>query len=259
MPSRSFAACSLLPEGNTTLLRYVLSAISLVLALAFFALGIAQRTIWAPPDTFVQDVQDEVTTPALLVDTSVLTYYDGAETLQIASDTPVTVIVGRTHDLVGWLGDSPYTIAASEPGAGVTTEAVAGEGEFPTSFDNDLWQDFHESEGSIDIPMDVPNGTSVLVLSDGEAPAPSDVQVIWPNAATYPLFGPFITAGFVLLFLAALFLTLGLVNHRRKRGPQRATAKSLSRSERRAIAKGKAPLAIGDGRSSTKETDDEQA
>ena len=233
----------------------MLSAISLVLALAFFALGIAQRTIWAPPDTLVQEVQDEVSTPALLVDTSVLTYYDGAETLQVGSDQPVIVIVGRTHDLVGWLGDSPYTIASAKPGAGVTTEVVDGEDKYPSSFENDLWQDYQEFDGNVDLPMDVPVGTSVLILSDGTASAPGDVKVIWPNAATYPLFGPFITAGFVLLALAVLFLTLGLVNHRRKRGPQRATAKALTRSERRAIAKGKAPLAIGDGTSTEKEGD----
>lgn len=247
----------------------MLSVISLVLALAFFALGIGQRTIWAPPDTLVQDIQEEVSTPALLIDTSVLTYYEGAETLQVESDEPVTVIVGRTHDLVGWVGDAPYTLAASEPGEGVTTEVIDGSGSYPSTFSNDLWQEFHEGETSYDIPMDVPLGTSVLILTDGEAPAPSDVQVVWPNSAKYPLFGPFITAGFVLLFFAVLFLALGLANHRRKRGPQRATAKQLTRSERRAIAKGKAPLAIAASPSSeddeapreetTKKEDDDRA
>ncbi|MGO3649943.1 hypothetical protein [Agrococcus casei] len=223
----------------------MLSAISLVLAIAFFALGIAQRTIWSPPYTLVQQVEEQVTTPALLVDTSVLTYHEGAETLQVESDGPITVIVGRTHDLVGWLGETPYTVATAQSGAEVSTEVVEeGSAELPESFENDLWQDFHEGEGSLEIPMDLPNGTSVLVIGDGVSAAPSDVQVIWPNAAKYPLFGPFITAGFVLLFFAVLFLALGLANHRRKRGPQRATAKELTRSDRRAIAKGKAPLAI---------------
>ena len=226
-------------------MRYVLSAISLVLALAFFALGIAQRTIWAPPDTLVQQVEEQVTTPALLIDSSVLTYHEGAETLEVEADGPVTVIVARTHDLVGWLGETPYTVATAQAGADASTEIVdGGSADLPESLENDLWQDFHEGEGSLDIPMDVPAGTSVLVIGDGVSAAPSDVRVVWPNAATYPLFGPFVTAGFVLLFFAVLFLTLGLANHRRKRGPQRATAKELTRSDRRAIAKGKAPLAI---------------
>ena len=114
----------------------------------------------------------------------------------------------------------------------------------PNNLDNDLWQEFWQEEGAISLPMDLPLGTSVAVIGDGVEAAPSDVRVVWPNAATYPLFGPFMTAGFVLLAFSLLFLAIGLSNHRRKRGPQRATAKAISRRERRAIAKGKAPVVM---------------
>lgn len=223
-------------------MRYVLSAVSLALALLFFALGVGQRTIWAPPDSYEQSVAEEVTTPVLLLDNTVMTYHDGAETLEITADGPITVIVARTHDLQGWIGETPYTLATG--GENETAELeVFDEGDLglPGNLDNDLWQEFLQEDGEVSLPMDLPLGTSVAVIGDGEEAAPSDVRVVWPNAATYPLFGPFMTAGFVLLAFSLLFLAIGLSNHRRKRGPQRATAKAITRRERRAIAKGKTP------------------
>lgn len=220
----------------------MLSAVSLALALLFFALGVGQRTIWAPPDSYVQSVEEEITTPVLLLDNSVMTHHEGAETLEIEASGPITVIVARTHDLQGWIGDTPHTLATAGDNEAMELEVLSGDDTpLPGNLNNDLWQEFQEGEGSLSIPMDVPAGISIAVIGDGEEAAPSDVRVVWPNVATYPLFGPFMTAGFVLLAFSLLFLVLGLRNHRKKRGPQRATAKALSRRERRAIAKGKAP------------------
>lgn len=190
----------------------------------------------------MQSVEEEVTTPVLMLDNTVMTYHDGAETLEITADGTITVIVARTHDLQGWIGETPYTLATG--GENETAELEVFDGGdlgLPNNLDNDLWQEFWQEEGSISLPMDLPLGTSVAVIGDGVEAAPSDVRVVWPNAATYPLFGPFMTAGFVLLAFSLLFLAIGLSNHRRKRGPQRATAKAITRRERRAIAKGKVP------------------
>lgn len=222
----------------------MLSAVSLVLALLFFALGAAQRTIWAPPDTFVQEVSEPVSTPVLVLDSSVMNQHEGSETLEIEHSGPITVIIARTHDLIGWIGGSGYTLASGAEGSTVELEAMPGEEPLPADLSSDLWQELHEGEGELSLPMDLPNGTSIAIIGDGESAAPSAVRVVWPNVATYPLFGPFMTAGFVLLAFSLLFLVLGLRNHRRKRGPQRATAQSLTRRERRAIAKGKAPAIV---------------
>lgn len=226
-------------------MRYVLSAVSLALALMFFALGVGQRTIWAPPDSYVQSVEEQITTPVLLLDSSVMNYHDGAETLEIQSDGPITVIVARTHDLQGWIGSTAYTQATGGGNETVDLEVFDGDGSaLPGNLSNDLWQEFRQEDGNMSFPMDVPAGISIAVIGDGESAAPSDVRVVWPNAATYPLYGPFMTAGFVLLAFSLLFLVIGLRNHRRKRGPQRATAKAISRKDRRAIAKGKTQAAV---------------
>ena len=218
----------------------MLSFVSLMLALLFFALGVAQRTIWAPPDAFSQQVEESVSTPVLLLDPSVMTYYAGSETLEVEHDGPITVIIARTHDLVGWIGETPYTAATGAATGTMELEVHAGGDQaLPGALTSDLWQEVHESEGSLVLPMDLPAGTSVAIIGEAGGTAPSDVRVVWPNVATYPLFGPFMTAGFVLLAFSLLFLVLGLTNHRKKRGPQRATAKQLTRRERRAIAKGR--------------------
>lgn len=226
-------------------MRYVLSTVSLLLALMFFGLGVGQRTIWAPPDSFAQSVEERITTPVLLLDGSVMNQHIGSETLEVEHAGDITVIIARTHDLVGWISGTPYTLATGGAGQAVVLETFAGDSEeLPESLESDLWQEVHTGVDSVSVPMDLPAGVSVAVIGDREGPAPSDVRVVWPNVATYPLFGPFMTAGFALLAFSLLFLVLGLRNHRRKRGPQRATAKALTRGERRAIARGKAPAIV---------------
>ena len=57
-------------------MRYLLSAVSLVLAVVCFALAIGQRTIWAPPPTITEQLQQAVDTPVLVLGGDVLAAHD---------------------------------------------------------------------------------------------------------------------------------------------------------------------------------------
>jgi hypothetical protein len=74
--------------------------------------------------------------------------------------------------------------------------------------------------------MNVPAGISLLVVSTGAKPAPTDVSIRWPVDNRTPWSGPLIIGG-VLLLLVGLGMYLWALAHlRRARGPRRNTPKA---------------------------------
>lgn len=217
-------------------MRYILAAVSLVISLVLLGLGIGQRTIWAPPETIVAQLQEPTESQVVVIPGEAMNAHDGVQTLTVEGDGPVTAIVGRAHDVEGWIGESAHAIATvDETDALVLDEQRGDEEPLPAITGNDMWIEEAQGEGSLELTIDLPVGYAVAITgAPGEA-APAAIGVAWPFDAKTPLFGPLITAGLVFLALALLFLLLALRHHRRRRGPQRRSHRELSRAERRAL------------------------
>ncbi len=217
-------------------MRYILAAVSLAISLVLLGLGIGQRTIWAPPETIVAQVQEPAESQVVIIPGEAMNAHDGVQTLTVEGDGPVTAVVGRAHDVAGWVGESAHAIASvDETDALVLDEQRGDEDPLPQIAGSDMWIEETQGEGSIELTIDLPIGYSVAITgAPGEA-APAAIGVAWPFDAKTPLFGPLITAGLVFLALALLFLLLALRHHRRRRGPQRRSHRELSRTERRAL------------------------
>lgn len=220
-------------------MRYLLSVISLVLAVVCFALAIGQRTIWAPPQTITEQLQQAVDSPVVVLGGDVLATHDGRQTITATGDGPMTVVLGRTSDVLGWIGEADYATVVVEDG-GLGLDVTDGtEDAVPSIAGSDLWVQETSGEGEVSLELAAaPTDYSVAIVSDGTAAAPSDVRVEWPNERSMPLFGPLMTAGFVLAALALLLLLLAVRRHRRHRGPQRRLSPAPSRRERREIQRG---------------------
>ncbi|MFF2270808.1 hypothetical protein ACFVTX_00940 [Agromyces sp. NPDC058136] len=109
------------------------------------------------------------------------------------------------------------TEAPADGDAVADPEALAA----ATPIGSDLWLDEFTGEGFVTTTIDVPDGISVLVASDGLAPAPAEVSLDWPVDTATPWAGPLIVGG-GLVFLAGLALLVsGFLRHRRSRGPRR--------------------------------------
>lgn len=219
-------------------MRYLLSVVSLVLAVVCFALAIGQRTIWAPPETITEQLQEAVDTPVLVLGGDVLATHEGRQTITIAGEGAITAVVGRTSDVLGWIGDGNHSTVVVDDdvlGLDVTT---GGEETVPAIAGSDLWVQEVTGEGEVSLELAAPLDYSVAIVADGTAAAPSDVRVDWPNERSMPLFGPLMTAGFVLAAIALLLLLLAVRRHRRHRGPQRRLSPAPSRRERREIQRG---------------------
>lgn len=217
-------------------MRYILAAVSLVISLLLLGLGIGQRTIWAPPDSIVTQLEQTTDAQVIVISGDTMNEHDGRQSVSIAGDGPVTAVVGRDHDVLGWVGESAHAVALLDDSEQLALDEQSGDSEaLPTIAGSDLWIEEYQGESQLQFDIDLPVGFSMLIQGEPGSAAPADLRVEWPFDAKTPLFGPLITAGLIFLALALLLFLLALRRHRRRRGPQRRSHRDLSRAERRQL------------------------
>ncbi|MFS0867309.1 glycosyl transferase [Microbacterium sp. 179-B 1A2 NHS] len=209
-------------------MRFVWAIVAFVLATVMIGAGIAQRTILQAPTTETAAVEVGGSAPYILVDGDVFASRAGSQTLRVEGDGPVFAAYARTTDLTAWLAPTDYTaVTLGDEGALATTEvpaaAIPEDDASPTAdpAGSDLWLDEFQQEGSLATPLSLPADMSVLIASDGTAPAPASISVTWPTGATTPWAGPLIAAGGVMLLAGVVLYFLAFRHARRSRGPRR--------------------------------------
>ncbi|MBO3664007.1 glycosyl transferase [Microbacterium stercoris] len=210
-------------------MRFVWAVIAFVLAAALIGAGIAQRTVFLGPDEATMKVEISEPQPYTLVDAEVFRAHAGLQTLQVSGSDTIYLAYGRTSDMEAWLADAPFTHVTLDADGTAVAESVEAEtptyeGEFSgrNPAGADLWLDEYTSDtGTLNKKLQLPDGVSVLLASDGTAPAPSDVSIVWPISNATPWAGPLIVLGGILLLLGLILYFLGVRHVRRSRGPRR--------------------------------------
>lgn len=208
-------------------MRFVWAITAFVLATLMIGAGIAQRTILQAPATQTASVTTDDDAPYVLVDGSVFDSRPGAQTLRVDGDA-VFAAYARTGDLTQWLAPTDYTHVTMSDAGEPTSELVSatveqGEGESLTAdpVGSDLWLDEFQQEGDLSTTLQLPEDMSLLIATDGVAPAPSSFSISWPTGATTPWAGPLIVAGGIVLLVGIFLYILALRHVRRSRGPRR--------------------------------------
>ncbi|MEV8368976.1 glycosyl transferase [Microbacterium sp. NPDC064584] len=226
-------------------MRFVWAVAAFVLAAVMIGAGIAQRTVFQGPRSESVDIAVSQEAPYLLIDGAVLNRLPGAQTLRAQGDGEIFAAYGRTADMKAWLADTEYVEATLTSSGDVDSESVtpapseepsaeedvAVEGETDGSADataearspigSDLWLDEFQQEDLLIAPLQLPEGMSVIVATDGVAAAPSDVSVSWSVARATPWAGPLIVLGAILMAVGVFLYILGIRHVRRSRGPRR--------------------------------------
>ena len=233
-------------------MRFVWAVAAFVLAAVLIGAGIAQRTIFVGADTIETEISTSDGLPYTLVEGAVLTSMPGSQTLTASVDSgPVYASYGRTADVSAWLSDVSYTRVTLDDAGEVVTEVVEPEQDAPadpateapatedTATDaaadqaaadaptgrnpagSDLWLDEFTDEGTLTAKLQLPDTMSVLLASDGTAPAPETIGIRWPLDNSTPWAGPLIVAGGILMLLGVFLYLLGIRHARRSRGPRR--------------------------------------
>jgi len=208
-------------------MRLVLAIVSFALAALMIGFGIAQRTVLAGPDHITAAVSTTTDAPISVIDGSVLNSFDRKQTLEITGADSNYAAYGRTTDVLAWVGDASYNKIGFDAETGqLTSTLVSGtEDTVPDPSGSDLWvADFRE-DTALGFTVDVPEDISVIVVSDGTLPAPSDLSVTWVLDNSTPWAFPLLIGGAILLLIGLIFMLWALNHVRKARGPRRKQQK----------------------------------
>ncbi|MCI2958156.1 hypothetical protein MN032_10655 [Agromyces atrinae] len=231
-------------------MRFVFAIVAFAVAAALAGVGIAQRTILLEPDRVTIEATIDSPESYLVVDPALFDANVGAQIVTVGGSDEVYLAYGRTSDVVAWIGDDAYTKVGYDSEAGEITmedipavtdpselDPLTGEPVDPATetealtadelaaiaspAGSDLWLDEFTAQGSLTTTLDLPNDISILVASDGTAPAPADLSVSWPLDNSTPWAGPLLLGGGLFFLLGLYLLATGFIQHRRGRGPRR--------------------------------------
>ncbi|WP_336628366.1 MULTISPECIES: glycosyl transferase [unclassified Microbacterium] len=219
-------------------MRFVWAVVAFVLAAVLIGTGIAQRTIFLGPKDVSAELSVKTPQAYTVIDSAVLRAHPGEQTLVAQGKGTVFVAQARTADLEAWLSDTSFnritlgkdgTTSAKVVEPTVSSEDTKDVQRNPAG--SDLWLDSVSDKNSLTDRMQVPEGVSVLVASDGKADAPADVTVKWPLDTATPWAGPLMVAGGAFLLLGLVLYVLAIRHSRRGRGPRRKAPPPLPATE----------------------------
>ncbi len=239
-------------------MRFVWAVAAFVIAALMIVAGIAERTVFQGPKTESASISVSQEAPYTLIDGAVLNKLPGTQTLRAESDGTIFVAYGRTTDVKAWLADTSYNEVSLGAGAAVSTSLVqpsatpapaegtatpapvaggdaTGSATQPVAGRNpvgsDLWLDEYQQDDLLIAPLQLPDTMSVIVASDGSAPAPASLTVTWPIQNATPWAGPLIVGGGILMLVGVFLYILAIRHVRRSRGPRRKALPPLPETE----------------------------
>ena len=222
-------------------MRFVFAIVALALAAVMIVLGLAQRTVFLEPATTALSATVDGTAAYTVINPDALAAFPGRQTLTVGGDDAVFIAYGRSADVDAWIGQDAHTDIGLTDGALTVTPTAADstggtadagtetgtEADADAASDvtnpagSDLWLEEFTGDGDVVAPLNLPADISVIVASDGTAPAPSAVSLSWRVDNSTPWAGPLIVGGAVLMALGLVLYLLALLHLRRSRGPRR--------------------------------------
>ena len=240
-------------------MRFVLAIVSFLLAAVLIGAGIAQKTIFAPPERVTESISVDSTAPVTIIDGATLNAFPRSQTVMIDGSDTVFAAYGRTTDVMAWIGDANYNVIGYDTAKqALTSETVTQVSDtVPDPSGSDLWYQEYTAPLSLGFTVKVPKDISLIIVADGETAAPANVTLSWPLDSTTPWSAPLIVAGGVMLLLGLVFLVWAITHLRNARGPRRKQPKmpkmpKLPKPPRYKPVKQKALPATSRGRRSTR-------
>ncbi|BDZ51151.1 hypothetical protein GCM10025867_33920 [Frondihabitans sucicola] len=231
-------------------MRFVFAVVTLVVAALLVLLGLAQRTVFAPPDSVTSSISMKSDAPITVIPAKALKGIPGRESIHIAGGSKAFAAYARSTDIKGWVGDASYNqVSFDKATQKLVTKTVPGSSTTPDPADSDLWYEQYTGP-ELNFSLDAPDDISLIVASDGSDPAPKTVSVTWPLSTATPLVGPLLSAGLLVFIIGILLFVWAIRHHRRTRGPRRNSGGGrtrLPRSERRGSVRSTRRAALGSG------------
>ena len=208
-------------------MRFLLAALLFILAISLLLLGLAQRTIWAPPDNFSVNLTVSGNEPYLVIPAEELALMPGDPVIGASGEGAVFVAFGQEADVLAWVGQASHSEAVtSDDGTAIGVRDVAGAGDLANPSGSDLWVNEAKGEGFAEVAVPAGGKNAAIIASDGFEPAPTRVRVAWPIESSTVVSDVFLATGFSFLVAAILLNLLALRKMLINRGPRRKLPKA---------------------------------
>jgi hypothetical protein len=208
-------------------MRFLIAATLFILSISLLLLGLAQRTIWAPPAVYAVNVVGQETQPYLIIPAETLAMMPGEATISAVGPGPVFLAAGKDVDVTAWVGKTSHSLAQSSADeTSIADVGKSGNGDFASPLGSDLWVSEVSGDGVGQLVVPEGQNLSVLVASDGLTLAPERVRVSWPTENSTTTSDILLAVGLGLLVIAILFNILALGKMIRNRGPRRKVPKA---------------------------------
>ncbi|WP_457974398.1 hypothetical protein [Arthrobacter sp. D1-17] len=190
------------------------TAVALVLlGLLTLLAGIGQKTVWAPAETVTATAPSNAeAAPLTVIDQKLRTVEGGTVTLKVKGEGNFLLAAGRPDDVTAWVGKTAHNTVTglSEDKKSLQVERTDGEATAPSPAGSDLWVSSENASGELDYTWTAPadGEWSLLLASDGTKPAPSSIEMTFPNDTSTPWAVPLMVIGGLLMIAGLALLVL---------------------------------------------------
>jgi hypothetical protein len=233
--------------------RLVLAIVLLSLSTASLAWGISQRAMAENPETIDLVIDTQTKAPATIIHGRDLAVYPGRQTITVQGGVSglvpaqsgegfetrrsdqVFVAYARTIDVMAWLSPARHTQLRFDETSGQYSALprVGSDLWLPNPVGSDLWATEFLDSGSITFSASIPEDVTVLIMTDGVLPAPSEITVSWPLVTSTPWALVLIIFGIGFLIAGVVLIVIHLLLWRSRRGPRRRLTKRPKHKPRR--------------------------
>jgi len=209
-------------------MRFWIALFVFVTGLVSSAVGFTNQLENQPISVINASVALSKPTSYVLVPNSVLSAYEGENSVFAIGDGAVFMATGRESDIVAWLGDSAYVevrlsvdktkevaslIEIDRPGAGPLADPAGA----------DIWKTEVLNNRDALLPVELDNEVAVLLASTGVDLAPRTLRVSWQLGDTKAPIAPITLIGLGIMLLGALLGTYAAVVYGKKFRTRRNT------------------------------------
>jgi len=210
-------------------MRFLTAAILFVVSATLILVGIAERTIWHPPASHIEQIKIDSAAPFIVIKHSALAQFPGNPIVSTKTDAKSFIASGRQADIDAWVGSTSHTeisALSSSSATKVLRRSVTGSGKLDSPVGSDLWTKELESTGSVSLTVPSDNGAGALVASDGFQAAPQEITITWPIVFDSTPSTILIILGGVILLAAVIVNWWAWYQMRKERGPRRRLPKA---------------------------------
>ncbi|MEY4499724.1 MAG: hypothetical protein RL319_712 [Actinomycetota bacterium] len=208
-------------------MRFVIAAVLFILSSALILLGLAERTVFAPPSEYTASVTFKQKAPYVVIPNAVLSMHPGVPKITAKNEGPAFVASGRESDIVAFVGKSPsLVIGADQKSKQLTNTFTPGYEASVNPTKSDLWRGENAAPQSASLVTTISHEGAALVASDGVAAAPTTIEILWTVPLDFTVSTVLIWIGLALLLVAAILTFLTYRRMRINRGPRRKTPKA---------------------------------